>query len=126
MKILIVDDSLLDRKLLSKTLINGGVKDEILQAENGEVALSLIGQNIGQVALILCDYQMPNMSGLELMSGLRKVPLTSSIPIIMITASSAQDSRQAAYAVNPDLAGYIIKPYKPDEIISAIKPYVQL
>jgi CheY-like chemotaxis protein len=125
MKILIVDDSLLDRKLLSKSLVNSGVKNEILQAENGENALTVIGQNLGQIALMFLDYQMPNMSGVELMEGLVKVPDTARIPIIMVTASSSEDSKQAAYNANPNLAGYLIKPFKPDQLRAMIKPYVQ-
>ena len=125
MKILIVDDSLLDRKLLSKTLINARVKNEILQADNGETALGIIAQNLDQIALMFLDYQMPTMSGVELMEGLVKIPATARIPIIMVTASSAEESKQTAYRVNPNLAGYIIKPYKPDEVITAIRPYAE-
>ena len=125
MKILIVDDSLLDRKLLSRTLTNAGVKNEIIQAENGEAALQLIAQNLDQLALIFLDYQMPNMSGVELMQGLMNIPATAGIPMVMCTASVAEESKQAAYAVNPKLAGYIAKPYKPVEVLSTIKPYVQ-
>ncbi|MBF0594227.1 MAG: response regulator [Candidatus Omnitrophica bacterium] len=126
MKILIVDDSLLDRKLLSKTLINSGVKNEILQAENGEAALGVIAQHLDEICLMFCDYQMPNMSGLELMEGLVKVPATARIPIVMVTASAAEENKKEAYAVNPKLVGYVVKPYKPDEVLAVIKPYVQL
>jgi len=125
MKILIVDDSLLDRKLLSKTLVNSGVKNEILQAENGEAALGVIAEHLEEIGLMFCDYQMPNMSGLELMEGLVKVPATARIPIIMVTASAAEESKQAAYAVNPNLVGYVVKPYKPAEVLAVIKPYVE-
>ena len=125
MKILIVDDSLLDRKLLSKTLVNARVKHEILLAENGEAALGVIAENIDQIALMFLDYQMPNMSGVELMEGLVKVPSTAKVPMVMVTASSSEESKQAAYRVNPNLAGYIAKPYKPDEVISTIRPYVE-
>lgn len=125
MKILIVDDSLMDRKLLSKTLVNIGVKNEILLAEHGEAAMGVIAQNMGQICLMLLDYQMPNMSGVELMAALVKVPQTATIPIIMVTASAAAESRQAAYSVNPNLAGYVLKPYKPDDIRTAVGPYVQ-
>jgi two-component system chemotaxis response regulator CheY len=125
MKILIVDDSLLDRKLLSRSLTNAGVKNEIFQAENGEAALGIIAQHMDEICLMFCDYQMPNMSGIELMEGLVSVPATARIPIIMITASANEESKQAAYAVNPNLAGYIVKPYKPEEILAAMKPYVQ-
>jgi len=125
MKIIIVDDSLLDRKLLSKSLVNAGVKNEILQADNGEAALGLVVENLGQIALMFVDYQMPQMSGIELMEGLSKIPATSNIPIIMLTASAAEDSKQAAYNANPNLAGYIIKPFKVDQLIETVKPYAQ-
>ena len=125
MKILIVDDSLLDRKLLSKTLLNSGVKNEILQADGGEAALGVIAEHLDEICLMFCDYQMPNMSGIELMEGLVKVPVTANIPIVMVTASATEESKSAAYAVNPRLAGYVIKPYKPNEVLAVIKPYVQ-
>ena len=124
-KVLIVDDSVMDRKLLSKTLLNLGVRNSILQAEHGEAALAVIAENIGQIDLMFLDYQMPNMSGVELMIGLSKVPATAHLPIIMITASAAEESKQAAYAANRGLVAYIIKPYKPDQILAAMKPYVQ-
>ena len=126
MKILIVDDSLLDRKLLSRTLTNSGVKNEILQAENGEAALGVIATNLDDIGLMFCDYQMSVMSCLDLIGALVQVPATAKIPIIMITASAAEESRKAAYDVNPGLLGYIVKPYKPDEIMALIRPYVQL
>lgn len=126
MKILIVDDSLLDRKLLSKTLMNAGVKNEILQAENGEAALGVIVSHLDEIGLVFCDYQMPNMSGLELIEALMKVPATASLPIIMVTASATDESKQAAYKVNPGLVGYIVKPYKPDEVLAAVRSYVQI
>lgn len=125
MKILIVDDSLLDRKLLSRSLVNSGVKNEILQVDNGEAAMGVIVQNLGDIALILLDYQMPHMTGVELMQGLVSVPATADLPIVMVTASASEESRQAAYAVNPKLAGYVLKPFKPDQLLAVIRPYVQ-
>lgn len=125
MKIIIVDDSLMDRKLLSRSLVNLGVKNEILQAENGEAALTLIASHLGDIALMFFDYQMPNMSGVELMAGLMKVPVTAQIPIAMVTASAAEESKKAAYAVNPNLVAYVHKPFKPDEILSVVRPYAR-
>jgi CheY-like chemotaxis protein len=126
MKILIVDDSLMDRKLLTRTLTNLGVKNEILQAEQGEAAMMVVAQNMGQIGLMFIDYQMPQMTGVELMGALVKIPDTANIPMIMITASAAEESKKTAYAANPNLAAYIIKPYKPDQIMAAMRPYVQL
>lgn len=125
MKILVVDDSLMDRKLLCRSLVNAGVKNEILQAENGEAALRLIAEHLGHIAIMFLDYQMPNMSGVELMVGLQKFPATADLPIVMITASAAEESKMAAYAANPNLIAYLLKPFKPDEILSVVKPYVR-
>ena len=125
MKIIIVDDSLLDRKLLSKSLVNAGVKNEILQADNGEAGLGLIVENLGDICLIFLDYQMPKMTGIEVMQGLVSVPVTADLPIIMVTASAAEDSKQVAYGINPKLAGYLVKPFKPDQLLAVIRPYVQ-
>ena len=125
MKIIIVDDSLLDRKLLSRTLVNSGIKNEILQAENGEAGMKLIAENLGHIAVLLLDYQMPEMSGVELMEALVKVPQTAKIPMVMVTASTSDDSRVAAYKVNPNLAGYVYKPYKPDQLLEPIRSYLQ-
>ena len=125
MKIIIVDDSLLDRKLLSRSLINAGVNNEILQADNGEAGLGLIAENLGDICLIFLDYQMPKMTGIELMQGLVGVSVTADLPIIMVTASAAEDSKQVAYGINPKLAGYLVKPFKPDQLLAMIRPYVE-
>jgi CheY-like chemotaxis protein len=125
MKIIIVDDSLLDRKLLSRSLINSGVKNEILQADNGEAGLGLIAENLGDISLIFLDYQMPKMTGIEVMQGLVSVPVTADLPIIMVTASAAEDSKQVAYDINPKLVGYLVKPFKPDQLMAVIRPYVE-
>ena len=70
MKILIVDDSLLDRKLLMRILIKGGITQEILQAEDGEQGMETLANNYKDVCLILLDWQMPKISGIELMAGI--------------------------------------------------------
>lgn len=123
-KILIVDDSLMDRKLLMSVLKKSGIKNEILQATNGEEGLATLSDNFEDVLLILLDWQMPKMDGLEFMRGVIKVPQVASIPIIMITASGSEDNKKMAKEVNPNLAGYIVKPYKPEKLIGTIKPYL--
>ena len=124
MKILLIDDSLLDRKLLVRILIKAGISQEILQAEDGDHAMEVLATNYRDICLILLDWQMPKISGIELMSGMVKIPELSSIPTVMVTASSSEENKRLAYQVNPKLAGYVVKPYKPDEIVAALKPYL--
>ena len=125
MKILVVDDSTLERKLLIALLKKSGIQSEILQAENGETALQMLGSNYKDICLILLDWQMPIMSGLEFMEGVVKVPAVANIPIVMVTASGSDDSRRQAKEINPNLAGYLIKPYKVDILLETIKPFVK-
>ncbi len=125
MKILIVDDSALDRKLLIRMLMKAGITQEILQAEDGEQALDVLANEYQNICVMLLDWQMPKMNGIELMAGMMKVSLLSSIPIIMVTASSSEDNKILAREINPKLAGYVVKPYKAEEVVAAIKPYLK-
>ncbi len=124
MKILVVDDSLLDRKLLVRVLMKSGITQEILQAEDGEKAMEILAVNYLDIGLVLLDWQMPKVSGIELMAGMVKIPELSRIPIIMVTASGSDENKRMANQVNPKLAGFLVKPYKPEDLMAAIKPYL--
>jgi len=125
MKILVVDDSLLDRKLLIRILMKSGISQEILQAEDGEQALEILATNYMDICLVLLDWQMPKVSGIELMAGVVKIPELSKIPIIMVTASGSDENKKAAHQINPNLAGFLVKPYKPEDLMTLIKPFLK-
>jgi two-component system chemotaxis response regulator CheY len=125
MKILIADDSLLDRKLLIRTLMRAEITQEILQAEDGEQALELLGKNYKDICLLLLDWQMPKMSGIELLAGMMKIPELAQIPVIMVTASGSDENKKLAYGIDSKLAGYIVKPYKTDQLLDAVKPHLK-
>ncbi len=125
MKILIVDDSALDRRLLMRILQKAEIPNEIIQAEDGEQGLQMLASNFQDICLVLLDWQMPKLNGIEVLEGIAKVPVVANIPVIMVTASGADDNKKLAYSVNPKLAGYIVKPYKPDQMIEAVKPFLK-
>jgi len=125
MKILVIDDSLLDRKLLIRVLMKSGVTQEILQAEDGEQAMEVLATNYSDICLMLLDWQMPKVSGIELMAGVVKIPELAQIPIIMVTASGSDENKRAAYQVNPNLAGFLVKPYKPEDLLAAVNPFLR-
>ena len=101
------------------------ITQEILQAEDGEQALEVLANNYHDIGLVLLDWQMPKMNGIELMSGMMKIPVLSSIPIVMVTASGSEDNKKLAREINPALAGYIVKPYKPEDLLQIIKPHLK-
>lgn len=123
-KILVADDSKLERELIIAILQEAGIQNEILQAKNGNEALEILGTNFKDIAMILLDWQMPEMSGLEFMEGVMKVPMVADIPIIMITASGTDENIKQAKKVNMNLAGYIVKPYSSDILVQTVKLYL--
>ncbi len=122
-KILVVDDSTLERELLIEILRGSGIKNDFLQARSGEQAIEILGRQYKEICLILLDWQMPEMSGLEFMEGVVKVPTVSKIPIVMVTASGSEENKKQAKEVNPNLAGYVVKPYEPEVLVETIRPY---
>jgi len=121
MKILVVDDSDLERELLVEILKGSGVENEFLHAKSGEEAINLLGTNFKEIGMILLDWQMPEMNGIEFMEGVVKVPAVARIPIVMVTASGTEENKKKARDVNPNLAGYVVKPYDPDELVKIVK-----
>ena len=101
------------------------VENEILQAGDGEEGLDTLGNNFQDIGLIFLDWQMPKMDGLGFMKTVKKVPALAHIPIIMITASGSDSDKKLAYQANPELSGYIVKPFKPDFVMQTIRPILK-
>jgi len=125
-RILVVDDSDLERELLIEVLKGAGVANDFLQARTGEEAIQLLGTRYKEIGLILLDWQMPQMSGMEFMEAVVKVPAVADKPIIMVTASGTDENKKKAKAVNPNLVGYVVKPYTPESLLNVIYPFVRL
>lgn len=124
-KILVVDDSSVQRKMIIQIVKRAGFTNEILEAHNGESAIQVLGMNFRDIGLILCDWHMPEMSGLEFIEGVAKVPAVAAIPIVMVTAAGTDDKLKQAYGVHPNLKGYIIKPFSEDQLKTIIAPILQ-
>lgn len=87
MKILIVDDSSFARSQIRKVLLKGGwAENALVEAENGLLALKLLESETFD--LLLLDWNMPELSGMELVSKLRTMDAFRKLPVIMITSES--------------------------------------
>lgn len=115
-KVLIVDDFQSMRKIIAEAIQDLGIT-EVVQANDGHEALEKVRQCIDKKQLfdlILCDQNMPKVSGLDFLKALRATPETSKIPFIMITAESDREDVIEALAAGAN--DYIVKPLSPDTI----------
>ena len=120
--ILVVDDSSVMRKIISKNLRQGGVKiDQLLEAGDGIEGLEQLTK--WQCDIILSDVNMPNMDGLEFVRKIRKQPRLDTCRIIMITTESGEDIIDEA--MNAGANGYLDKPFTPDQIATKIDSIIR-
>jgi len=107
-KILAVDDSPTMRRIVKNTLMQAGFKD-VIEAENGlEAYEKLQGE---PVDLILTDWNMPTMNGLEFVQKVRSDPKLKALPILMVTTRSVKED--ILEAMKAGVNGYIVKPFTP-------------
>ena len=114
---LVVDDSRAIRTILSKTLRELGF--EVREAANGKEALELIQAEKSAVTLILLDWNMPEMNGLDLLKRLRENPKLSSLVVVMVTAETEVD--RIAEALEAGANEYVMKPFTKDIIVGKLQ-----
>jgi two-component system alkaline phosphatase synthesis response regulator PhoP len=113
-KILIVDDEEHIRELLRVNLETAGY--EVVEAETGEEALV---QLTNQVALVVLDYMLPQMDGLEVLRTIRKNPRTMNLPVLMLTARNEEIDAVLGLEMGAD--DYIGKPFRVREFLARVK-----
>ena len=113
MRVLLVDDSSTMRKIQKRTLCELDI-DEIVEAENGKEALKKLAQYDYQFDFMMCDINMPEMSGMETLRAVRSNPQSAKIPVIMCT--SVAEKSQVIEAIKAGASNYVVKPFKPDDL----------
>lgn len=115
-KVLVIDDSMMVRQQVKRALAGGGF--EIVEAQDGIDALEKAGQH-ADIALVICDVNMPRMSGLEFLAAFRQDARWKGIPTVMLTTEAQPELVQRAKSL--DAKGWIIKPFKPELLLAAAK-----
>ncbi len=111
MKILIVDDSSTMRRIIGNVVMQlGFAKDDFDEAEDGLKAWKLLGE--GHYDIILTDWNMPNMNGLDLVKKIRSEGNHQKTPIIMITTEGGKS--EVITALKAGVNNYIVKPFNAD------------
>ncbi|MBT6347254.1 MAG: response regulator [Nitrospina sp.] len=110
-RVIVIDDAPVVREVIAKNLHKIGFEeDNVFQASDGLEGINMLRAE--QVDLIISDWNMPNMDGLELLKTIKGYPELASIPFIMITSESEKEKVDEAFKAGVNQ--YIFKPFKPD------------
>ena len=111
MKVLVVDDFATMRRIVKNVLKQIGFSD-IVEADDGATALDVLKEN--KIDLIVSDWNMPKMTGLDLLKTVRGEESTKEIPFLMVTAEAQKDN--VLQAVQAGVSNYIVKPFTADGV----------
>lgn len=113
--VLIVEDELAQREVLAYNLEADGFR--VIKAENGEDGLLLVEEDMPDIVVL--DWMMPNLSGIEVCRRLKTRPETRNIPIIMLSARSEEVDKVRGLETGAD--DYVVKPYSVIELMARVR-----
>lgn len=116
MRILIADDSNVMRQIVKRTLRQAGYDADITEAGNGREAFESVAASTPD--LVLSDWNMPEMTGLDLLNALRAAG--NAVPFGFITSESSPEMRQKAASAGARF--FVTKPFTPDSFREALEP----
>lgn len=114
-KILIVDDSATIRQQVGLALRHAGYTTA--EAADGVQGLEVLEE--GGFDLVICDVNMPRMNGLEMLEALKRNPNHSALPVVMLTTEG--QPALVGRAKKGGAKGWIVKPFKPELMIAAVR-----
>jgi two-component system chemotaxis response regulator CheY len=126
-KVLIVDDSAMMRKVVERALRQAGMNlTEVVQANNGMEALAMLRESASSSAfdLIFSDINMPMMDGLEFIEKRKQEGLAAGVPVVMITTEGSTPNVMRALAAGAK--GYICKPFTTDQVKACVTPLLNV
>jgi two-component system chemotaxis response regulator CheY len=127
-KVLIVDDSAMMRKVVERALRQAGVNlTEVIQANNGVEALAMLREATSSNSafqLIFSDINIPMMDGLEFIEKRKLEGLAPGVPVVMITTEGSTPNVMRALAAGAK--GYICKPFTTDQVKACVMPLLNV
>jgi len=112
-RVLVVDDMLTMRKIVSKTCKQIGFTD-ITEATDGAFGWQAVTDAKAPIGLIISDWNMPNCTGLELLKRIRGDKRFSHLPFLLVTAEAEQ--QQVVEALKAGVDGYVVKPFTAEDL----------
>jgi len=118
-KVIVVDDSRTARQQVRSALAGAGY--EVVEAVDGADGIHQIAAH-GDASLVLCDVNMPNLSGIEMIESIKRDGKGGAVTFVMLTTESEPELVQRAKACGAK--GWIVKPFKPDLLLAAVRKLV--
>ncbi len=119
LKILLIEDDMIEIMKLKRTISTLKLKHEIVEAHNGEEALSILEEKENLPDIILLDLNMPKINGIEFLGILKNDETLKYIPTIILTTSNNQKDLLECYKIG--VAGYVLKPLKYEDYMTKIE-----
>jgi two-component system, chemotaxis family, chemotaxis protein CheY len=116
MKLIVADDSRLVRNLIEKAVASIGF--DAIQASNGKDVLNVLEANDQDIHLVLLDWNMPVLNGIDVIKSMRSDDRFKNIPVLMVSTESEEDRIQAV--ISAGAQGYLTKPFTADQLIDAV------
>jgi two-component system, chemotaxis family, chemotaxis protein CheY len=121
MRVLLIDDSSTMRKIQRRALNSLGIED-IDEAANGKEGVEKLIADGYSYTIVMCDMNMPEMGGLDVLKAVRADPNSKGIPIIMCT--SVADKEQVMEAIKNGATNYVVKPFTPEDLQKKVSKYL--
>ena len=109
MRFLVVDDFATMRRIIKNILRQAGY-DDIVEADDGTTALPRLQTD--HIDFVICDWNMPNMTGLDLLKTIRSDEALKETPFLMVTAEAQKDN--IIEAIQAGVSNYVVKPFTPE------------
>jgi len=120
--VLIVDDDMRNTYAMSTALENRGLN--IIEAENGKIALDILDKHANEIDIVLMDIMMPIMDGYQATIALRKDPRFSELPVVALTAKALKEDQEKCMAVG--VSDYMTKPVDYEQLFSLIRVWLSV
>lgn len=117
-KTLVVDDFATMRKIVKNVLKQIDITN-VTEAENGKMALDILRSDPADFELIVSDWIMPEMTGIDFLKACKADETIRAIPFVMVTAEAQKDS--VLEAIKAGVDNYIVKPFTPDKLQETIQ-----
>jgi len=107
-RVLVVDDMSTMRRIVTSLLVEIGFKKELIsEADDGSSAIAFLEKNT--VDFVVTDWNMPQVTGIDLLRHIRKTEVTASLPVLMVTAEAKRE--QIIEAASAGVNNYVVKPF---------------